>query len=58
MVLDSLDQLHRVADSRFSDLISVASEVQVRMQSRARSSYAEPQPSLAMHLSNALQSYS
>jgi hypothetical protein len=28
----------------------VTSEVQERMQSRARSSYAEPQPSLAMHL--------
>ena len=27
------------------------------MQSRARSSYAEPQPSLAMHLSDALQRY-
>jgi len=38
-----LPQIHRKGSAR-------------RMQSRARSSYAEPQPSLAVHL-NALQRY-
>ena len=58
MVLDSFcDNLHRLATYRFVSHDWHCKGGARRMQSRARSSYTEPQPTLAEHFPNALQRY-